>query len=298
MSTIGEEVSKVKKNTFTLPNKKVKIMFNPNNPGPIKNPKHIAYFKLEKCFDKFPCATSRNGQLKNPFTNEEKEYLEAIIDRGPNSLSIYNKEGYLRDFDLMPIRLGKDPLILDLSDPHDYIQYKILLTYTDTICPDYKLLKTKKTYKYYVRDEESVAEVKKLTSNKNKRAWSEYGKMSENKNKMIAFLKVYSQFTNKSFLSFNVNSSTKLSLIDGKISDIVSSDMDTFLKIIEHPEYDTILLIAEAVELGEIQKQGTKYFLRGGTDKLGDNLERTIEYLNAPVNQEMRLMLETSIKNK
>lgn len=285
---------------FELPNKKVKVKFNPYNPGPIKNTRHVAYFKMEGCFDSFGCAMNRNGKLKNPFTDAEKKVLEAKLaqDRGENCLSIYNKEGILYDYDITPIRLSKDPLQLDLNDPYDYVTFKVLLTNSDKICPDYGLLKTSQTYKYYVEDEDQVAEVKAKDSNKSMRTWIAYGEMKEDRNKLIGFLKVYSQFTNKSFMAFNVTTSSKLALIQAKVVDVINENNDVFLKIVENPSYDTILLVAEAVENREIEIRDKKYFHKGGTDKIADTLMGVVDYLNAPINQELKLLLETTIKGK
>lgn len=287
------EVAEKKKTGFKLPNKVVRVKFNPHNPGPIKNPKHSAYVKIEGCFDRYVCAVDRSGKRINPLTDEEKEFLEEALSLEKNDLSIYKKDGYYARLEQRPIALGKDPLILDLSDPQDYLTMKVLLTNREKVGPDIKDLKNKQ-YKYYIEDEESVAKTKKTESTIQMTAWKEYGKMEENRGKMISFLKVYSQLRGKSFTMYKVDRNSKLELIQSKLIDIISSDIKAFVEIIENEHFETILLIAESIESREIEKQGTKYFLKGGVDKIGDSLIETIQYLNNGSNADLRLILETN----
>lgn len=291
------EVAEEKKTKFKLPNKVVKVKFNPYNPGPVKNPKHAAYVKIEGCFDRYVCGVDRSGKRINPLTSEEKEFLEEALMLEKNDLSVYNKNGYYARLEQRPIALGKDPLILDLSDAQDYLTMKILLTNREKIGPDIKDLKNRQ-YKYYIEDEESVANTKKSESTLQMTAWKEYGKMEENRGKMIAFLKVYGQLRGKSFSLYKVDRNSKLELIQSKIIDIINSDIKAFVEIIENENFETILLIAESVESREIEKQGTSYFLKGGADKIGGSLLEAIQYLNNAAHADLRLVLETNNNKK
>ncbi len=287
------EVVETKVNTFELPNKVVKVKPNPYNPGRIKDPRHVAFFKMEGCFDRLVCAVDRNNKRKNPFTKEEKDYLENILGLEPNALSVYKKDGYLVELDKTPIALGREPLILNLSDPLDYIKYKILLTNSEIVAPDFTEVKNK-NYRYYIEDDESIAKAKTKESNFNMIAWKEYGKIEDNRQKMVAFLKVYSQMRGKSFATFKVDVNSKLELIQSKIVDIINSDIRAFVEVVQYEHFETALLIAESIESGEIKKQGTVYSLKHDGDRIGSTFSEAIAYLNNPVNQELRVMLETN----
>lgn len=280
------------KEVFKLPQETVLVKPNLTNPGWVKNPRHVAFFKLEGAFDMFTVAMSRNGTLKNPFTDAEKDYLTEVLQLDSKELSVYTANSFLR---LQNIRLGKDPVKLDLSQPDDFIKYKILLTNTDKVAPSVKDVRKKGTYKYYIEREADVTSVNKEKGDINKTAWKEYGKMEENKSKLAAFLKVYSRVMGQP--AKKIDKSTKLDFLQGQVSAIIEANTKQFAEIVDNPNYDTILLIAEAVEKGIIVAKGTNYFLKGGTDKLGSSLIETVSYLNNAMNQELKLTIEQQIKD-
>jgi len=277
---------------FELPSKKVKVRPNFDNVGWIKNPRHAAYFKVEGAYESYTVAMSRNGQLKNPFTKSEKEYLETVMGYEPNELSVYNKNSILHD---THIRLTKDPLELNLEDPLDYIRYKVLLTNSDKIAPSIKEKNKKATYKFYIEDAEDVVELQSKSANVQQTAWKEYGKMEDNRGKLTAFLKVYGQVMRLPVQK--INKDTKLEFLQAKVSEVVQSKPKDFVDIVTDEDFDTMLLIAQGVETGVIKKEGTKYLLEEG-DKLGDTLKGAISYLKAASNQELALTIEQQIKLK
>jgi hypothetical protein len=274
-----------------LPNKVVWIKPNFENPGWIKNPKHAAFFKLEGTYDNYVWAQDRNGKLKNLFTDEEKDFLEKELRMEPNALSVYNKQNPLKD---KMIKLGKDPIKLVLSDPDDFIQLRILLTNSDKIAPSVKDIKKKATYKYYVEDEDDILEITMDKTSLTQKAWMAYGEMSKDKRKLAGFIRIYTQVKNKPITK--IDSSVKLETLQAKVSNVVQNDMKNFVELVENPSYDTILLIAEGVESGEVEKKQTTYYLKGGKDKMGSTLRETIDFLNSPMNQELRLILEEKVK--
>lgn len=277
---------------FTLPDKKVRVKPNFDNAGWIKNPKHLAFFKMEGAYESYPVTMDRNGKLKNPFTKEEKEYLESVLGQ-EGILSVHNKNGLLHE---IHIRLTKDPLELDLSDPDDYIKYKVLLTATDKIASSLMEKNKKKTYKFYIEDQDDVITMNKSKSTISQRAWKAYGKMEDSKKDLAAFLKVYAQVFKKT--GNKIDKDTKIEFLQSQVADIVESNTTSFVEIVENPDFDTILLIAKATEANVIRRDGTKYSIVEGGDILGSTLKETINYLKAPVNQDVVFTLEEQIKLK
>lgn len=275
---------------FTLPEKKVKVKPNFDNPGWIKNQRHAAFFKMEGAYESYPVAMSRNGQLKNPFTNEEKEHLEQLLGYTNNELSVYNKQGVLREEN---VRLTKDPLELNLSDPLDYIKYKVLLTNSDKIAPSVKDKTKKGTYKFYIEDADDLVEMQSKSASIQQTAWKEFGKMEDNRNKLTSFLRVYGQVMR--IPNQKINKDTKLEFLQAKVSEVVQKNPQAFVEIVTHEDFETLLLIAQGVESGVIKREGTKYSLKEG-DKLGDTLKTTVSYLKMASNQELCLVIEQQIK--
>jgi hypothetical protein len=278
---------------FQLPNKKVKVKPNFDNAGWIKNPKHVAFFKVEGAYESYPVAMDRSGKLKNPLTKEEKDFLEKELGYENNELSVYNKNGVLAE---MNIRLTKDPLELNLEDPFDYLRYKVLLTCSDKIAPSVKERKAKQTYKFYIEDEQDLISLTKEKANFVQQAWKEYGKMEDEKLKLIAFLKVYGQVMKKPVDKVDINS--KIDFLQSKVVEIVEANPKAFVELVTSEDFDTILLIASAVETGVLRKDGTKYSIPDGGDHIGNTLKEAIAYLKAPVNQDLVFTLEEQIKLK
>lgn len=274
---------------FTLPEKKVTVKPNLENPGWIKNPKHLAFFKVEGAYESYPITMDRNGRFRNPFTKDEKEYLEKVMD---TELSVYKKDGYIRKRN---VRLTRDPKELDLSNPEDYIDYKILLTATDKIAPSVKNKKDKHTYKFYIEDAADLATLKNESTSLVMSAWIAYGKIQEDRTKLVNFLKVYNTATRKP--AARMGADTKLDFIQSQVTSIVENDMKSFLEVVNNPNFDTMLLIAEGIETGVIKRSGTKYLLADG-DPLGNTFKEAIDYLKAPVNQELALTISEKIKLK
>ena len=272
---------------FKLPNKKVKIKMNPHNQrGMIRNPKHVAYQKMEGCYDGFVIAMNKNGSLKNPITNEEKLFLEDKMGLPKDELSVYNKAG--RFWTMPSIKLDKNGMDLNLADPEDYLVMKILLTNTDKICPDVTKIKNKATYDYYIEDLDDVTKIAQTENDIDEKAWSTYGEIKNDHNKLKTILKVYNQSTNKPNKNYD---DTKIEVLRTEISNIIRTSKGKFVEIISLSEFDTIGLIANAIDKKIITKQGLKYFT-SDKEPLADNLKNMIDYINAGANYEFKLMLE------
>lgn len=280
------------KTKFTLPDKKVRIKPNYKNSGWVKNPKHAAFFKLEGTFDRFVVPQLRNGQLANILTDDEKDYLERALLMEENDLSIYKrKDNFWHEFS---VSLGKEPVVLDLSVPMDYIKFKVLKANSYRIAPDVASLSNGTPYKYYIEDEEEVTQLQSKKADIYKRAWMAYAKLEDKKDKLRTFLIVFNETFNP--VTKKIDSSPKLDFLQKEVSQIVENRTKDFVDIVEDPNYETKAIIAEGVQTGVLEKRNTKYYLAGGVDKLGDDFRSTIDYLNSPQNQETRMLIEERIK--
>lgn len=278
--------------SFELPkDKKVSIKPNLRNPGWVKNPKSPAFFKMEGTFDRLVCAQLRSGQLANPLTTEEKTYLEQVLNMEPNELSIHKKKDNF--WHTQYIALGRDTVVLDLSNPMDYIKYKIALTNKKIVAPNEEIARFNRT-KYYVEDMEDVQKATKIKTNLNKTAWTAYGKMENDAKKLRTFLIIF----NESFANATkkIAKDTKLAFLQKEVSDIVENRIKDFVEIVTDENYDVRALIAEGTQGGVLEKQGLKYYIAGSKEKLGDDLESTINFFKNPSNQETKLLIEERIK--
>ena len=115
-------MEKTIENKFTLPNKVVTIKHISRKKGMASNVGEdhvIAGGMLTGSIKKFQAPLLRNGAIANVLTNAEKECLEDLTGL---ELSVY-KDFWTNHF----VSLFKEDNKLDLSNPMDYISYKILL---------------------------------------------------------------------------------------------------------------------------------------------------------------------------
>lgn len=277
--------------TFKLPEKKVFIKPNLANPGWVKNPKSPAFFKMEGTYDRLVCPQLRTGQLSNPLTNEEKEFLEKALLMDENQLSIHKKKDNFWHETF--ISLGRDTITLDLSDPMDYVKYKIALV-NKFLVADNKENARKRRTKYYIEDLEDVQRETTAKANINKIAWSTYGKMENDSSQLRAFLIVFNESFGKA--TKKIAKDTKLGFLQKEVSDIIETRIKDFVEIVQHKDYNIRKLIAEGIQTGTLEKNGLKYVIADSKEKIGEDLSAAIETLSNPTNQDLKLLIEERIK--
>lgn len=266
---------------------KIKLIVKSVNPA-IQDPEHEAYNLFGTSTRDYLVPVDEQNNLHNPFIcNEEKEWLEKELDL---DLNHHKREGNY--WHQAKISLGKTDKVIDLANPKHYIDYIIARANKLYVAPDIKSQKKKATYKYVIvaQDEEMKASASKV--NKVGEAYKFFGKIEDDKEAMLNFLKVYGK---------KVSPATKISSLVTFIGQIISEDIDGFLKVAsDKANYDIKLLIAEAVDAGALTKEGRKYYLPGGDGLCGEGdaptIENAIIYLKNKANQDVLLTLKARVK--
>lgn len=279
-----------------LRNKRVIIKHVPKETGLVTNPNHILYGGMaESAVRWLTVPILASGVYVNVLTNTEKSYLEEVMGLEYNALSIYNKENNF--WDNFQVRLTKQDNILDLSNPEDYIKYKVLLANKDIIAPSLQDLEDhpKATYQFVIihENEESQASKKKISATM--QAYMEFGKVQDN----IHILRTIIETIDGRPTSKN----SKIEFLQEKINNLIQADAKLFVKVVTDPMLATKVLIKRAIEAGLISNRGGMLYLKeGGTPLCGDNEEPTMSYaakfLNLPKNQDLKFALEAKIKIK
>ena len=117
-----------------LTSEKVYVKFYRRKKGnsTIDNPKHVANGgMLETATKTLVVPRLRNGLMKNILTDDEKDFLEDVLRLSEGALSIYNKDYWGK----RKVLLKKENNVFDLSDPDQYIDYKILMANDNLIAP-------------------------------------------------------------------------------------------------------------------------------------------------------------------
>ena len=261
----------------------------------ITDPEHEAAFLVGPATRNYSAPMDRNGNIICPLTDEEREYFE-----NPELSGMSYKAG-----DLSPhkennnfwkrhkIRLGKDPRVLKLDHPKDYIDYKLLLANKDEIAPSFATSKKKRSYKFMLVSEEIAVDTRLTKQKKLQEAYMFLGKIGENKEEMTNFLRIHGKRVPLD--------ATEKWLLD-ELGQMIQTSLDAFLAIARDSDRKTRLLILDAVEGGIVVKEGRKYYLQGGEPLASPGqvplMETAVKFLKLKKNQdiltEIKARLETA----
>ena len=281
-------MEKTIENKFTLPNKVITVKHISRKKGMASNvgDDHvIAGGMLTGSIKKFQAPLLRNGAIANVLTNAEKECLEDLTGL---ELSVY-KDFWTNHF----VSLFKEDNKLDLSNPMDYISYKILLACKNDIAPSWSDRNKKLTYEFVIVESDEELIEKKISFDNKKEAFKLYGKIEDDKEKLIGILNL---LTNKP-----ISKDSSLSWLQVEIEKIIDKKPESFVSLFNDKTLDTKLLLNKAVEKGYVVKSGNKYSTVDGLDLCENSqiptFENAISYLNNPKHQDVRSLIEAKINS-
>lgn len=277
-----------------LRNVKVEVRFIPKI-GRITDPRHVLYGGMaDEAVRTYTVPMLRSGAYVNVLTDSEKEFLEDYMSLEKNALSVHRKENNYWDNFFVPLR--KQPNYLDLSDPNDYIKYKVLLANKDYIADSLQTLEEKKkaTYQYVLVEEGEETSKANRNMSFTMQAYMEFGKYQEDYDTLRVLVEMLD--------GKPISSRVKIEYLKEKINNLIQKDAKIFVKTIQDSLLPTKVLIKKAIEAGIISNRGGMLYLKdGGTPLCGDNEEPTIntaaKFLNLPKNQTLKFSIESKIKN-
>ena len=277
-----------------LRQERILVRHIPKEGGMISNPKHILYGGMaENAIRYFTVPKLSSGMYVNVLTDKEKEFLEEVMGLEYNTLSIYKKVDNYWENNM--VRLTKQDNVLDLSDPEQYIKYKILLANKNFIAPSLEALTDypKATYQFVIIAEGEETKTAKDNMSITMKCYKEFGKIEND----VDMLRTLVETIDGRPTSANV----KLEFLQTKVNSLIQADSKLFLKTITDPYLPTKVLIKKAIEAGLISNRGNYLYLRQDNSPLCENnqeptLSIAAQYLNNPKHQEIKLTLEAKLK--
>lgn len=224
-------------------------------------------------------------QFKQILNKEEQEFFEKKLQLKPGALSFYDKEN--KFWSELKIKVSKEGIKLDLSEPMDFLRWKVLLANVKEIAPSQNEKFDKNTYMFMLVDENYQVEERATKANKTKAAYKAYGNLTSSESKMRNFLRVWGKKPS--------NGATR-EFMEAEIDKIIEQSLDEFLAIIKDSNYEHRLFIEDALEAKALTKVGrTAYALPGG-DKIGGSLQEAIDWIKDPKNSEEVLTIKVRIE--
>lgn len=283
---MNEEKTMIEKKPFTLPNKKVKITPIIRKGG-IVPPSHEAAHLFGTSSYRFFAPIISKDRVAKVLTEEEEAYLSKVLKR---DLSEFKepKENYWMKHG---VRIYKQVKVLNLADPQDYVDYKILLLQKDIIAPTGADKYKKGTYKFVISDLDYEDNNRSKTLENKQKAYKFSSKLSDGgKEKMGDFLSAY--YFGKP--GKRVPDNAQLNWLASEIDRIIESDLLGFLAISEDPDYDLKLTITKAINRGVLNKDKNRIMLPEG-GLIATNMDDLLLWFKDPVNSEEVTKIEMKV---
>jgi hypothetical protein len=219
------------------------------------------------------------------FTIEDIQNLAFELGVGDiKQFNVYTPKGFWHK---RMVALDKNGRHLDLSKGQDLIDYLVLRSDTDRIAPNWTARFDKGTYKFALVERGEELEDKVSNLEDKKTAYIHLDKMDHSEEKMKDFLYVY-YLTKKDVK--RPPRDAKIAWLKNELGRIIEEDLMNFNTILNDKDYNVKLLIQRSIELGAMYRNKHEYSLPGADRPIG-NIEDTIEYLDNPKNQDVRMKL-------
>lgn len=283
-----------------LKNEKIIVRFISRAKGMVTDPRHVLYGGMaEGSRVLFTTPLLRSGGYADVLTKNEKKFLEYKLGLEANALSVHNRTNNFwsdaNEHGVGRIELKKGDNPLDLSNPIDYIKYKILLANKDQIAPSMQALqdKPKATYKFVIVSDNDNAKVANTKVTLKAQAYMEFGKINEDVDKMRMIIETID--------GRPTAANSKKEFLQGKIGEILESNTKMFLQVARDPMLDNKILLKKAMEAGLVVARGNFLYLKETNTPLCDagqdpTFNIAAKFISLPKNQELKFSIEAKLK--
>jgi hypothetical protein len=306
-----EEVMTVKESekvkTFSLP--KTKVHVKPIlRSGRWLPDGHSGSFMYDNTSMTLQVPIDRNtGRLKNPLTEEEHEFFESksSLDLEKGDLNPYKRSNNFWEEFAVHVRKNDDIvtdrtilLTLDLSNPIQYLQYKVLMSNTSKdgglVSPSWEERFSSGTYKIALVHEGQESKEKVKKADKMQKAYKYIGKIEHSAEEMFDFLTVYYLQNAK---SKRPSHDSDKDFYKSEIQDLLDNDLDGVINVIDDSDnYEYKLLVHRGIKIGALKMvQGDKIETVDGVP-LGNSLSQAVQWLKDDRHQDEYLRLKNQIE--
>jgi hypothetical protein len=283
-----------------LRNVKVKVRHINKQTGLVSNPKHVLYGGMaETALRVLTVPMTASGRYAVIMTDEERECIENALGLPYNALNPYAINDNFWDDDkedgINQVTLTKQDTILDLSNPEDFIKYKILLANKNLVAPSLAALQTtpKASYQFVIVEDGEEAKTAKSNMNATMECYKEYGKFEDDIDKL--------RFIIETMDGRPTSPNSKLEFLQAKINELIQSNAKTFLSIIKDKYVDFKVIIKKAVDAGIIANRAGFFYIKADNTALCElneepNLVFAAKYLANPRHQDVLFTIQAKLK--
>jgi len=220
----------------------------------IKDPTHIAFFKMEGASDTYPLKMDDvTKRIINPFRNaKEMEYFSEVMGEDLNPYK--KKNEFWMGFS---VKITKSPELMqigkrfDLSEPREMLEYLVLRTWKKEIGTDWEKRMNGFRYCFVDSDYEEQKAVSEMDFTL--KVGEIYGMLQSKPSEMKDFINIYYQTKHKNKI---VPEDAEMNFLKKELKTIIDDDKQGFVKIYDDAQYATKVLIAKAIAKGAILRKG------------------------------------------
>lgn len=276
-----------------LRNKRVIVRFVPKDTGLVTDPHHVLFGGMAMNAKRIYCVPRlQSGAYKTVLTQAEQDFLESYLGLERNDLSIYKKENNY--WEGKSVSLNKQDNYLDLSNPDDFIRYKILLANDEFIAPSISEMELHPlaTYDFVIIENDDEEERGGSKMDVTRDCYIEFGKHETD----LSFLKTLVEILEGRQLGDRVT----INAMKNKCNSLIQANPKKFLKEIRDELLPMKILVRRGVSAGVLSMRGTYYYLRSdGSPLCGDNEQPTLNqaayYISLAKNQGIRFAIEAAL---
>lgn len=246
------------------------------------------------------------GRLKNPLTPEEREFFEnnSDLDLEGGDLNPYRKkDNFWHDFKVIirktdDIVTDKTILItLNLSDPIQYLQYKVLMINSQPdgglVAPSWDKRLSSGTYRIALQHEGQQHTDKIRKADSMKKAYKHLAKIDSSAETMYDFLTIYYLENAK---SKRPSEDSHKDFYYSEIQDLIDNDLAGVVEIIEDTvNYELKLLVHRGLKTGALKMVAGNHLETIDGVPVGKSLYQAIQWLKDDKHQDEYLRLKNQI---
>lgn len=249
----------------------------------------------------------QTGRLKNPLTPEEMTFFEhdAGLDLEKGALNPYKKKDNFWEEFKISIRKSDDVvtdktilMTLDLSDPLQYLQYKVLMTNSapngGMVSPSWQERLQSGTYRIALVHEgqQNIEKVKR--GDMMKQAYKYVSKIDSSSEDMFDFLTIYFLEASK---SKRPSDDWDKDTLFSEIQDLIDNDLSGVIKIIDDAkDYDYKLLVHRGLKVGALVMRDSHKIETVDGIPVGTGLKQAVQWFKDDRHQDEYLTLKNQIE--
>lgn len=284
-----------------LRNEKITVRFIRKQRGLVEDPKSPLYGGMAETSKRIlTVPLTRSGAFMNVLTNDEKDFLEDYMGLDHDALSVYKKNNNYwctsTENTVNTVTLTKRDSYLDLTNPEDYIRYKILLANKEIIAPDLETLENspRATYMFVLISDKAEANVTGTKADIKIECFNKLLTYKTNASVLRAVV--------EAFEGHKIAGNTDIAFLKKLVTDAIESDTKRAYMILTDKYLENKALIKTCVDKNLIaDRRGFYYLLENNqalcdsTDKRGSTLQAAAEYLADPKNQTLLFSLQAQV---